>query len=101
MDATIYAMARVRISTTVDAEQLARCRRLSGVTTSKLVDRALRVLADELEREREVAALERLPYEEDSDLSWEAPAGPDLPYDGDVPADVRRLAAARRRTAHR
>ena len=92
-------MTRVRISTTVDAEQLARCRRLAGVTTSKLVDRALRVLADELEREREVAALDRLPYEEDPDLSWEVPPGPDLPYDGDVPDDVGRLASARRRKA--
>ncbi|HVE46434.1 MAG TPA: hypothetical protein VNA57_06770 [Acidimicrobiales bacterium] len=94
-------MARVRISTTVDAEQLARCRRLAGLTTSRLVDRALRVLADELEREREVAALERLPYEDDPDLSWEAPLGPDLPYDGEVPDGVRRLAAARRRRADR
>lgn len=92
-------MSRVRISTTVDAEQLARCRRLAGLTTSKLVDHALRVLADELERERELAALERLPYEEDPDLSWEVPPGPDLPYDGDVPDDVRRLASARRRKA--
>ena len=94
-------MPRVRISTTVDAEQLARCRRLAGVTTSKLVDCALRVLADELERERELAALERLPYEEDPELSWEAPPGPDLPYDGEVPDDVRRLSAARRRRADR
>lgn len=99
--ATICGMTRVRISTTVDAEQLARCRRLAGVTTSKLVDRALRVLADQLERELELAALDRLPYEEDPDLSWEAPLGPDLPYDGDVPEDVRRLVKARRRRAER
>lgn len=92
-------MKRVRISTTVDAEQLARCRRLFGPGTSKLVDRALRVLGDELERQRELEALERLPYEKDAELSWEAPPGPDLPYDGDVPDDVRRLAAARRRAA--
>ena len=100
-NAIIRGMARVRISTTVDAEQLARCRRLAGLATSKLVDRALQVLADELERDREVAALERLPYEDDPDLAWEAPPGPDLPYDGDVPDDVRRLATARRRTARR
>lgn len=92
-------MKRVRISTTVDAEQLARCRRLFGPGTSRLVDDALRLLADELERRRELEALERLPYEEDSDLLWEAPIGPDLPYDGDVPDDVRQLAATRRRPA--
>lgn len=99
--ATFCGITRVRISTTVDAEQLARCRRLFGLTTSKLIDRALRVLAEELERERELAALDRLPYEEDPDLSWEAPPGPDLPYDGDVPEDVRRLVKARRRRAER
>lgn len=92
-------MSRVRISTTVDAEQLERCRRVTGLATSRLVDRALRALAEELERERELAALDRLPYEDDTDLSWEAPPGADLPYDGAVPDEVRRLAAARRRAA--
>lgn len=43
-------------------------------------------------------ALHALPYEEDVELAWEAPPGPDLPYDGRVPAEVLRLAEARRRS---
>lgn len=38
------------------------------------------------------------PVSDDPDLTWTAPVGPDLPYDGDVPAEVRRLAARRRST---
>ncbi len=90
-------MKRVRISTTVDRERLAACRRLLGVPDSQLVDRALEALVAELEGERELAALAARPYEDDPDLAWEAPPGPDLPYDGDVPKDVVRLAARRRR----
>lgn len=89
-------MNRVRISTTVDADELARCRRLFGPGTSKLVDRALRALAEELEQERELAALEHHPYEEDPDLVWTVPPGPDLPYDGEVPKEVQQMARARR-----
>lgn len=92
-----HGMNRVRISTTVDADQLARCQRLFGPGTSKLVDRALYALERELEGTRELVALERHPYEDDPDLAWTTPAGPDLPYDGEVPEDVRRLARARRR----
>lgn len=33
---------------------------------------------------------------DDPDLTWQAPPGPDLPYDGVVPEQVRRLAAERR-----
>lgn len=89
-------MTRVRISTTVDGDQLARCRRLFGPGTSKLVDSALRALGEELERARELAALADHPYEDDSELAWTAPGGPDLPYDGEIPEDVRRLAEERR-----
>ncbi|MGH8931527.1 MAG: hypothetical protein ACRDZO_13100 [Egibacteraceae bacterium] len=53
-------------------------------------------LIDALEAQRELAALARHPYDHDPDLAWQAPAGPDLPYDGDVPYDVRQLAAERR-----
>lgn len=89
-------MSRVRISTTVDADELARCRTLWGSSTSKLMDRALLALAEELEGERELAALERHPYEDDADLAWTVGPGADLPYDGDVPEDVQRLARTRR-----
>ncbi len=88
-------MARVRISTTVDGERLARARALTGVSDGKLVDRALVALLEDLEAERELAALDRHPYDDDPDLRWEAPPGPALPYDGEVPADV--IALARRR----
>lgn len=89
-------MARVRISTTVDAQRWEAARRLLGVSNSQIVDRALAVLIDHLEAEQERVALAALPYEDDPDLAWEAPPGPDLPYDGEVPADVLRLAEQRR-----
>lgn len=63
---------------------------------SRIVDRALAALVDELEEQQELAALEAQPYQDDPELAREVPPGPDLPYDGDVPADVRRLAARRR-----
>ncbi len=90
-------MNRVRISTSVDGDALEACRRQLRTSDSKLIDRALAALLEALESEREQAALDSMPYDEDPDLSWTAPVGPDLPYDGDVPPDVQRLAAARRR----
>lgn len=90
-------MTRVRISTTVDAQCWATARRLLGGSNSQIVDRALVALIEQLEAEQERAALAALPYENDADLAWEAPPGPDLPYDGEVPADVLRLAEQRRR----
>ncbi len=92
-------MTRVRISTTVDGERLEACRRLAGGRDARLIDRALALLLDTLEADREQAALEAMPYHDDPDLSWEAPSGPVLPYSGEVPVDVKRLAAARRRHA--
>lgn len=89
-------MNRARVSTTLDAARLARARRLSGLRDSKLLDRALAALIEQLERESEIAALDRHPYDEDPELSsWEAPPVP-LPYDGDVPDEVVRLAEQRR-----
>ncbi len=45
---------------------------------------------------REAEALRAMPYEEDPDLTWQAPVGPDLPYDGEIPPEVRDLARRRR-----
>jgi hypothetical protein len=90
-------MARVRISTTVDEERLTACRRLFHAPDSRLMDRALQALIDELEGAAEVRALEAHPYEEDPDLAWELSEGPPLPYDGDVPKQVLAKARARRR----
>lgn len=87
----------MRISTTVDATSLRRARDLLPGADSRVLDRALLALIEHLEREREQAALLTHPYERDPDLAWQAPAGPDLPYDGDVPEDVLRLARRRRR----
>lgn len=92
-------MARVRISTTVDAQRWSAAQRLLDGSSSQIVDRALAVLIEKLEAEREHAALAALPYEDDPDLMWEAPPGPDLPYEGDVPAGVLRLAEQRRQSA--
>ncbi|MFN2496993.1 MAG: hypothetical protein ABR608_13970 [Pseudonocardiaceae bacterium] len=90
-------MPRVRISATVDGERLDAAARLSGATGSRLLDQALAALIEQLEADRELTALASHPYEEDPDLAWEAPAGPDLPYEGAVPDDVVELAKARRR----
>lgn len=89
-------MTRARISTTVDQARLQRCRDLLDVPDSELVDQALAALLRELSAARERAAIEAQPYEDDPELSWEAPPGPDLPYDGEVPDEVRRLASERR-----
>lgn len=89
-------MARTRISTTVDADRLERCRVAFGLADSELVDRALQALLRELVDQREQAALDAAPYEDDPDLAWQAPPGPNLPYDGDVPDEVLKLAAERR-----
>jgi hypothetical protein len=89
-------MKRVRVSTTVDGDRLTESRRRFDGPDSKLFDRALRALIDELDAERELSALDAQPYESDSDLSWEPPVTPGLPYDGPVPPDVVRLAKRRR-----
>lgn len=89
-------MARTRISTTVDAARLARCRKLLGVSDSELIDDALGALLRELSGAIERAAIDDSPYEHDPDVAWQAQPGPDLPYDGQVPEAVQRLAAERR-----
>lgn len=94
-------MTRVRISTTVDGDRLDRARELVSASDSKLIDQALAALLDKLELERELRALAEHPYEDDPDLAWRVPAGPNLAYDGAVPAEVERLAATRRRKAKR
>jgi len=90
-------MSRVRISTTVDAQRLATARGLVDAPDSKILDRALEALINQLEEAQELAALAALPYEDDPDLDWAPVPGADLPYDGGVPADVMRMAAQRRR----
>lgn len=90
-------MTRVRLSTTVDAQALERARRLMPESDSHLMDRALAALIDRVEAEQEIEALLRHPYEADVDLAWEAPAGPDLPYEGGVPKEVLVLARERRK----
>lgn len=90
-------MGRVRISTTVDAGGLEAARRLVQAPDSQILDRALLLLVEALEAEREAAVLAALPYDDDADLNWSPPSGPDLPYDGEVPPEVLRMAAQRRR----
>lgn len=91
-------MGRVRISTTVDEQRLEELRRRLALKDSELLDRALLALLEQIETEVELTALEQHPYEDDPDLAWEAPPGPDLPYDGGIPRDVVELAARRRRS---
>lgn len=87
----------MRLSTTVDAGRLATVRRLLDGPDSRILDRALQALLDQLEEEQELAALTAQPYEDDPDLDWPAVPVADLPYDGAVPAGVLELAARRRR----
>ena len=54
-------------------------------------------LLESLEAQREREALDAMPYNTDPELAWVAPNRPDLPYEGEVPEDVKRLAASRRR----
>lgn len=82
----------------MDDERLRRAAALTGTSGSALLDRALTALIAAVETTREAEALERQPYEQDPDLAWSAPHGPDLPYHGDVPKDVIALARARRRS---
>jgi hypothetical protein len=92
----LHSMPRQRISTTVDGTTLERAHHLVPGPDSQLIDRALRALIEKVEAEQELAVLQALPYDQDPDLSWQAPLGPDLPYDGDVPEEVLQLARARR-----
>lgn len=87
----------MRISASVDAQRMDEARHLSGATGSRLFDLALAALVERLQAERETAVLAEHPYDADPEVAWHAPQGPDLPYDGDIPADVRVLAARRRR----
>ncbi len=91
-------MARERISTSVDGERLARARSLDLGRDSELFDAALAALIDREEQRREIAALERSPYDADANLrpgdpqiDWDR----DLPYDGGVPTDIIDLARRR------
>lgn len=90
-------MARVRISTTVDAERLDTVRRMMDAPDSRILDRALKALVDQLEETQELASLAAMPYEDDPELALPSVPQCDLPYDGEVPAEVLRLAADRRR----
>lgn len=89
-------MARTRVSTTVDAARIQRARELFDGSDSQLLDRALELLVRQLDAARERAAIDAAPYEDDPDLGWSVPPGPDLPYDGEVPTEVQRLASERR-----
>ena len=90
-------MNRVRVSTTVDAHFLGRARRLLPLADGRLLDRALVALVQQLEEVRESAVLTAQPYEDDPELAWLAPDGPDLPYDGEIPREVVELSRRRRR----
>lgn len=98
-NATIHGMSRVRISTTVDRDRLHACRALVALPDSQLIDQALDALATAVLTRQEIDALAAQPYDDDPDLAWLAPPAPDLPYDGEIPAEVLALAKARRRRA--
>ena len=99
-------MTRVRISTTVDGEQLAAARELLGLRDCELFDRALTVIVRDASISRELASLDRYPYAADPDLAMpNLPAisatDDDLPYDAEVPAAVLALARQRRKQRSR
>jgi hypothetical protein len=92
-------MSRVRISTTVDRDLLARARACVPETNDAgLLDRALAELTKQVEQKREREVLARLPYDLDPELDLPQALLPDgLPYDGPVPPEVQQLADERRR----
>jgi hypothetical protein len=92
----IYAMTRVRVSTTVDAQRWATAQRLVGAPSSQILDRALAALIGQLEGAHEREVLTAQPYHEDPELAWEMSPGAGLAYDADVPPDVLELARQRR-----
>ncbi len=63
---------------------------------SKLVDRALAALVEEMEERQELHALEAQPYKMTRTWLGSLSRVRICPYDGDVPAEVARLAARRR-----
>jgi hypothetical protein len=95
----IGGMSRVRISTTVDSDLLARARAsVPEVNDAALMDRALAELTRQVEQKHERKVLARLPYDLDPELDLpQAPLPDGLPYDGPVPAEVQQLVDERRR----
>jgi hypothetical protein len=92
-------MTRARISTTVDAEKLADARARFGGRDADLFDQALELwLRTELIEHERRAILAR-PYDDDPDLRVQTTEHTiaDLPYDGEPPESVRRLAELRRK----
>jgi hypothetical protein len=90
-------MDRMRISTTVDGHQLTKARALFSGRDAELLDRALGALIDEIETEREIAALRASPYDRDPMLDLPLiPLPSELSYDGEVPPHVLALAIERR-----
>lgn len=92
-------MARTRLSTTVDSDALERARSLVGGRDSELLDAALNELIEREEQRREMRAIDADPYSVDpelalppADVDWDR----DMPYDGEVPAEVVDLARRRR-----
>lgn len=95
--ATFSGMERMRVSTTVDGARLAHARSLFGGRDADMLDRALAALIDEIETEREIAALRAHPYEDDPMLDLPLMELPDeLSHDGEVPPHVLELAKRRR-----
>lgn len=88
-------MSRTRISTTVDANCLARARAVGHERDSVLFDKALRAYIEQVAAEQERTALDQFPYGSDPELEMPE-AHDDLPYEGKIPDDVVRLAKHRR-----
>jgi hypothetical protein len=101
--AIMCGMTRLRISTTVDGSVLERARKLSGVRDAEMFDAAMIALIDQIQGERELEALRSWPYADDPELAM-PDAPPDsleaLPYAGEVPPEVVKLAKARRIQRH-
>jgi hypothetical protein len=91
-------MSRVRISTTVDGDLLARARAsVPEANDAALMDRALAELTKQVEQKHEREVLALLPYDLDPELDLpQAPLPRGLAYDGPVPPDVQQLADERR-----
>ena len=91
-----HAMARERISTTVDSDVLAQTRSATGLADAQLLDRALRALLREERHRIEIDALERQPYGPDVWLS-DGETTDAAPWDGQIPDVVADRVRKRRK----
>lgn len=88
-------MTRIRISTTVDEEQLTRSRALVGGRDTDVLDAAFRALLEKHEAASDLVALNTWPYSADPEVEMPLSLSDDrdgLSYSGEVPTRIHEIA---------